>query len=166
MNFCSCLKVHITADVQYFYEEQLHRMECLNQEPVLFEDVLCQMHDMIQPASEGVFTLADLKKHKVLSGTMFNILFNLNKFVAFETRDPFLVKQVSFFHKVTVSSNLRHCLQPAGQHSMHCDPAFSQAGRHAMQRDQSSSCRNALLRALAASAGAGTAGLDRLGPLC
>ena len=80
--------------MQYFYEEQLHRMECLNQEPVLFEDVLCQMHDMIQPASEGIFTLADLKKHKVLSGTMFNILFNLNKFVAFETRDPFLVKQV------------------------------------------------------------------------
>ena len=34
---------------QYFYEEQLHRMECLSQEPVLFEDVLCQMHDMIQP---------------------------------------------------------------------------------------------------------------------
>ena len=28
--------------VQYFYEEQLHRMECLAQEPVLFEDVLCQ----------------------------------------------------------------------------------------------------------------------------
>ena len=35
--------------LQYFYEEQLHRMECLSQEPVLFEDVLCQMHDMIQP---------------------------------------------------------------------------------------------------------------------
>ena len=28
---------------QYFYEEQLHRMECLAQEPVLFEDVLCQV---------------------------------------------------------------------------------------------------------------------------
>ena len=76
--------------LQFFYEEQLHRMECLAHEPVLFEDILCQMHDMIQPKKEGVFTLADLKRTKPLSGTLFNILFNLNKFVAFETRDPFL----------------------------------------------------------------------------
>lgn len=71
-------------------------MECLAHEPVLFEDVLCQMHDMIQPKQEGAFTLADLKRTKPLSGTLFNILFNLNKFVAFETRDPFLVRQVIF----------------------------------------------------------------------
>lgn len=70
-------------------------MECLSQEPVLFEDVLCQMHDMIQPAKEGIFTLADLKKHRPLSGTLFNMLFNLHKFIAFETRDPFLARQVS-----------------------------------------------------------------------
>lgn len=70
-------------------------MECLSQEPVLFEDVLCQMHDMIQPAKEGVFTLADLKRHRALSGTLFNMLFNLHKFIAFETRDPFLARQVS-----------------------------------------------------------------------
>lgn len=80
--------------LQYFYEEQLHRMECLSQEPVLFEDVLCQIHDMIQPEVEGQFTLRDLKNNRQLSGTLFNILFNLNKFIAFETRDPFLVRQV------------------------------------------------------------------------
>ena len=80
--------------LQFFYSEQLHRMECLSQEPVLFEDVLCQMHDMIQPAKEGCFTLADLKRHKQLAGTLFNMLFNLHKFIAFETRDPFLARQV------------------------------------------------------------------------
>ena len=80
--------------LQFFYSEQLHRMECLSQEPVLFEDVLCQMHDMIQPAKEGCFTLADLKRHKGLAGTLFNMLFNLHKFIAFETRDPFLARQV------------------------------------------------------------------------
>lgn len=80
--------------VQYFYEEQLHRMELMSQEPVLFEDVMCQMHDMLQPAAEGVFTLRDLKRNRHLAGTLFNILFNLNKFVAFETRDPFVVRQV------------------------------------------------------------------------
>lgn len=42
---------------------------------------------------EGILTLRDLKKCK-LSGNFFNILFNLNKFVAFETRDPILVRQV------------------------------------------------------------------------
>jgi serine/threonine-protein phosphatase 2A regulatory subunit B'' len=41
---------------------------------------------------EGQLTLRDLKQCK-LSGNFFNILFNLNKFVAFETRDPFLIRQ-------------------------------------------------------------------------
>lgn len=36
-------------EMQYFYEEQLHRMECMAQERVLFEDIVCQMADMICP---------------------------------------------------------------------------------------------------------------------
>ncbi|KAJ7979847.1 Serine/threonine-protein phosphatase 2A regulatory subunit B'' subunit alpha [Quillaja saponaria] len=79
-------------EMLFFYEEQLHRMECMAQEPVLFEDILCQIVDMIGPKNEGYITLQDLKGCK-LSGTVFNILFNLNKFIAFETRDPFLIRQ-------------------------------------------------------------------------
>ncbi|KAK4757035.1 hypothetical protein SAY87_007162 [Trapa incisa] len=79
-------------EFQYFYEEQLHRMECMAQEPVLFEDILCQIIDMIGPENESYITLKDLKGSK-LSGSVFNILFNLNKFIAFETRDPFLIRQ-------------------------------------------------------------------------
>ncbi|XP_077252857.1 serine/threonine protein phosphatase 2A regulatory subunit B''beta-like [Tasmannia lanceolata] len=79
-------------EMQFFYEEQLHRMECMAQEPVLFEDILCQMVDMIEPEKECHFTLRDLRGCK-LSGNVFNILFNLNKFMAFETRDPFLIRQ-------------------------------------------------------------------------
>ncbi|KAK4425240.1 Serine/threonine protein phosphatase 2A regulatory subunit B''beta [Sesamum alatum] len=79
-------------EMQFFYEEQLHRMECMAQEPVLFEDILCQMVDMIHPEDESYVTLHDLKGSK-LSGSVFNILFNLNKFMAFETRDPFLIRQ-------------------------------------------------------------------------
>ncbi|MQL86355.1 hypothetical protein Taro_018892 [Colocasia esculenta] len=79
-------------EMQFFYEEQLHRMECMAQEPVLFEDILCQMVDMIGPECESHFALRDLKNSK-LSGNVFNILFNLNKFMAFETRDPFLIRQ-------------------------------------------------------------------------
>ncbi|KAI3889280.1 hypothetical protein MKW92_005734 [Papaver armeniacum] len=79
-------------EMQFFYEEQLHRMECMAQEPVLFEDILCQMVDMIGPENECHITLHDLKGSR-LSGNVFNILFNLNKFMAFETRDPFLIRQ-------------------------------------------------------------------------
>ncbi|KAI4311023.1 hypothetical protein MLD38_035960 [Melastoma candidum] len=79
-------------EMQYFYEEQLHRMECMAQEPVLFEDILCQIIDMIGPENESFLTLQDLKGCK-LSGNVFNILFNLNKFMAFEMRDPFLIRQ-------------------------------------------------------------------------
>ncbi|KAI5566774.1 hypothetical protein BDE02_13G043400 [Populus trichocarpa] len=79
-------------EMQFFYEEQLHRMECMAQEPVLFEDILCQIIDMIGPEDDGYITLRDLKGCK-LSGSVFNILFNLNKFMAFETRDPFLIRQ-------------------------------------------------------------------------
>lgn len=43
--------------------------------------------------NESYFTLRDLKGSK-LSSSVFNILFNLNKFMAFETRDPFLIRQV------------------------------------------------------------------------
>lgn len=43
--------------------------------------------------NESYITLHDLKGCK-LSGSVFNILFNLNKFMAFETRDPFLIRQV------------------------------------------------------------------------
>lgn len=153
-----CNGVITSNEMRYFYEEQLHRMECMAQEPVLFEDIVCQMCDMIRPKvgcvtlrwlvrnfalplrvvwvccretvtwqwtyedymldhfspvkfyifvartyvttgglfgfqAEGYLTLRDLKNCK-LSGNFFNILFNLNKFVAFETRDPFLIRQV------------------------------------------------------------------------
>ncbi|KAL8166668.1 hypothetical protein V2J09_008167 [Rumex salicifolius] len=79
-------------EMQFFYEEQLHRMECMAQEAVLFEDILCQIIDMIGPEDDDIVTLRDMKSSK-LSGSVFNILFNLNKFMAFETRDPFLIRQ-------------------------------------------------------------------------
>ncbi|KAK1567888.1 hypothetical protein Q3G72_017780 [Acer saccharum] len=79
-------------ELQYFYEEQLHRMECLSQERVSFEDILCQIIDMIAPEKKDCITIRDLKRCK-LSGYVFNILFNLSKFFAFESRDPLLIRQ-------------------------------------------------------------------------
>jgi hypothetical protein len=44
-------------EMQYFYEEQLHRMECMALEPVPFEDILCQIVDMIAPEVKYYFSL-------------------------------------------------------------------------------------------------------------
>ncbi|KAG2719238.1 hypothetical protein I3843_03G249700 [Carya illinoinensis] len=43
------------TEMQFFYEEQLHRMECMALEPVLFEDILCQIVDMIAPEVKFCF---------------------------------------------------------------------------------------------------------------
>ena len=45
-------------EMWFFYEEQLKRMENLpSAETVLFEDVVCQLHDMLHPEVEGSYTL-------------------------------------------------------------------------------------------------------------
>jgi hypothetical protein len=54
---------------------------------------MCQMSDMLKPAAPGGFTLRDFKRQPKISGLFFNILFNINKFVAYEQRDPFLARQ-------------------------------------------------------------------------
>ncbi|KAG7564349.1 hypothetical protein ISN44_As10g011150 [Arabidopsis suecica] len=88
----SHLSLVLSIEMQFFYEEHLHRMECRTQEAVLFEDILCQIFDMIKPEIENCISLQDLKASK-LSENVFNILFNLKKFMVFETRDPFLIRQ-------------------------------------------------------------------------
>ncbi|KAE8661521.1 putative serine/threonine protein phosphatase 2A regulatory subunit B''delta [Hibiscus syriacus] len=56
---------------------------------------------------ESYVTLRDLKGSK-LYGSVFNILFNLNKFMAFETRDPFLIRQERENHTLTVWDRFAH----------------------------------------------------------
>ena len=79
-------------EMEHFYSEQLHRLEYLNHDVVLFNDILCQMTDMIKPEKENWFVLEDFKRTNLISGTFFNILVNLNKFIAYEQRDPFSIK--------------------------------------------------------------------------
>lgn len=50
-------------EMNYFYEEQIHRLEYLNHEPILFLDLLCQLTDMIRaPGVEGHFGYQHLKQ--------------------------------------------------------------------------------------------------------
>jgi len=67
-------------------------MESLGHEVVPFDDVLCQMTDMIKPqATNGRLVLSDLLKPQAMAsaGVVFDALFNLDKFISFEQRDPF-----------------------------------------------------------------------------
>jgi len=78
-------------ELDYFYRIQLHRVVSHQQEVVQFEDVLCQMIDMIDPVDHTAITVQDLIRRDVreASGTLFDTVFNLHKFLRFETRDPF-----------------------------------------------------------------------------
>merc|ERR1719197_2055801 len=62
------------------------------------------MTDLVRPKVEGAVTLKDLCNPERLSlvGVFFNILFNLNKFIAYEQRDPFAAKQLAADPTLTV----------------------------------------------------------------
>ncbi|KAJ1456532.1 hypothetical protein M885DRAFT_497035 [Pelagophyceae sp. CCMP2097] len=90
------------GDARHFYRVQAQRMQGLGHEAVPFDDVICQMSDMLHPKSlasraDGApmplkLTLADvLRPCKLRSaGSFFDALFSLDKFVDFEQRDPFM----------------------------------------------------------------------------
>ena len=48
---------------------------------------------MIAPDDPLAITFNDLARKKNVSGVLFDVLFNLHKFMRFETRDPFQEKQ-------------------------------------------------------------------------
>lgn len=82
-------------EMRFFYRMQLTRLTNLGQETVSFQDVLCQMLDMLAPDDPQNLKIKDfLRPNKIqLSGILFDVLFNLHKFLRFEGRDPFQEKQ-------------------------------------------------------------------------
>jgi Ca2+-binding EF-hand superfamily protein len=82
-------------DLRHFFREQQQRMRDWGMEVVLFEDVLCQMHDLLKPKNPRGICIEDFlnPEHVKLTGVLYNAMFNLQKFQAFESRDPVFVKQ-------------------------------------------------------------------------
>ena len=109
-------------EMRSFYAVQLHRMQCMGHEIVPFEDMLCQMMDMIKPANADFLVVEDFLQPECsqVSGALFDgtfagfflqlthiflkclliyliclltALFNLNKYLSFEQRDPFVERQ-------------------------------------------------------------------------
>ncbi|KAB7495502.1 Serine/threonine-protein phosphatase 2A regulatory subunit B'' subunit alpha [Armadillidium nasatum] len=75
-------------ELEYFYEDQLQRMEALGIETLPFTDCLCQMLDMVRPAEHGRISLSDLKKCR-MTPVFFDTFFNFDKYLDHEQRDPF-----------------------------------------------------------------------------
>uniref|UniRef100_A0A8D3AXW9 Protein phosphatase 2, regulatory subunit B'', alpha n=1 Tax=Scophthalmus maximus TaxID=52904 RepID=A0A8D3AXW9_SCOMX len=79
-------------ELEYFYEEQCERMERTGIEPLPFQDLLCQMLDLVKPESPGKITLSDLKRCR-MAHIFFDTFFNLEKYLDHEQRDPFAVQK-------------------------------------------------------------------------
>ncbi|KAL4220124.1 Serine/threonine-protein phosphatase 2A regulatory subunit B'' subunit alpha [Mactra antiquata] len=75
-------------EMEYFYEEQMQKMEALGIERLPFEDCLCQMLDLVQPELQLQIALKDLKRCK-MTNIFFDTFMNLDKFLEHEQRDPF-----------------------------------------------------------------------------
>ncbi|MCL4139495.1 UNVERIFIED_CONTAM: hypothetical protein GTU68_059180, partial [Idotea baltica] len=75
-------------ELEYFYEDQLQRMEALGIETLPFSDCLCQMLDMVRPVCRDRISLSDLKRCR-LTPVFFDTFFNFDKYLDHEQRDPF-----------------------------------------------------------------------------
>lgn len=82
-------------EMRSFYAVQLHRMQCMGHEIVPFEDMLCQMLDLIKPKLTDCIVVEDFLQPECapVAGALFDALFNLNKYLQFEQRDPFVERQ-------------------------------------------------------------------------
>ncbi|XP_073481581.1 LOW QUALITY PROTEIN: serine/threonine-protein phosphatase 2A regulatory subunit B'' subunit alpha [Aquarana catesbeiana] len=79
-------------ELEYFYEEQCEKMETMGIEPLPFQDLLCQLLDLVKPEEEGRITLRDLKRCR-MSHIFYDTCFNLEKYLDHEQRDPFAVQK-------------------------------------------------------------------------
>eukprot|EP00611_Tribonema_gayanum_P002708 TRINITY_DN1203_c3_g2_i1.p1 TRINITY_DN1203_c3_g2~~TRINITY_DN1203_c3_g2_i1.p1 ORF type:complete len:578 (-),score=149.37 TRINITY_DN1203_c3_g2_i1:471-2204(-) len=106
-------------EMRYFYSEQMRRVEIHGYAHVPFADMLCQMWDLLQLRPDCAhITMADLLRHADAvssagdgdsdggggssggsgngggsAGVLFDCLFNLHRFVAFERRDHFFERE-------------------------------------------------------------------------
>ena len=82
-----------SREMREMYAEQLERMESLGHEVVPFEDVMCQMCDLLKPEVNGEFRVRDFVHWETIenAGVFFDMLFN------FFTPEHF---KVWFYHLV------------------------------------------------------------------
>ncbi|KAJ2698568.1 Serine/threonine-protein phosphatase 2A regulatory subunit B'' subunit alpha [Coemansia sp. IMI 203386] len=84
-------------ELEYFYDEQVSRMEEeMASDMILLDDLMCQLSDLVRPQREGMFTLKDLRRAPTaLLPLFFDAFMNLSRFVEHETKTSFLQRQLA-----------------------------------------------------------------------
>lgn len=75
-------------ELEYFYSEQMEQMRERQIEYMPFNDLLCQMLDLVKPKESGKIRLKDLKQCK-MANIFFDTFINLEKYLDYEQKDPF-----------------------------------------------------------------------------
>ncbi|KAI7820102.1 hypothetical protein BX661DRAFT_173739 [Kickxella alabastrina] len=84
-------------ELEYFYDEQVSRMEEeMSGDMIMLDDLMCQLSDMVRPEKEGMFTLKDLRRAPPkLMPIFFDAFMNLQRFLEHEARTSFLQRQLA-----------------------------------------------------------------------
>uniref|UniRef100_A0A914WNS2 EF-hand domain-containing protein n=1 Tax=Plectus sambesii TaxID=2011161 RepID=A0A914WNS2_9BILA len=73
-------------ELEYFYSEVARKMEAMGIESMKFQDVACQLLDIVNPKLEDRVTLSDIKKCQMCT-RFFNAFINVHKYYEQESAD-------------------------------------------------------------------------------
>lgn len=73
-------------EMEYFYYEQVKRLELMNIEALPFLDSACQILDLVNPKEKNKISLSDLKNTKMAT-IFFDTFINLEKYLEHESRE-------------------------------------------------------------------------------
>lgn len=73
-------------EMEYFYYEQMKRLELMNIEALPFLDSACQILDLVNPKEKNKISLSDLKRTKMAT-IFFDTFINLEKYLEHESRE-------------------------------------------------------------------------------
>lgn len=86
-------------EMEYFYYEQMKRLELMDIEALPFLDCACQMLDLVNPREKSRITLSDLKRTKMVT-IFFDTFINLEKYLEHESREFVSTRDVILNGKV------------------------------------------------------------------
>ncbi|KAI8325565.1 hypothetical protein GQ54DRAFT_254453 [Martensiomyces pterosporus] len=84
-------------ELEYFYDEQVSRMEEeMAGDVIMLDDLMCQLLDLVRPEKDGMITLKDLRKvPPTMLPVFFDAFMNLTRFLEHESRTSFLQRQLA-----------------------------------------------------------------------
>ncbi|KAG1079007.1 hypothetical protein G6F42_023977 [Rhizopus arrhizus] len=78
-----------TFDLEEYWEEQEKRLyemiEGYAEDIIRFDDLICQLNDLIRPQIPGQFRLSDLKRNGIIAERFFDTFLNIEKFQIHDT---------------------------------------------------------------------------------